>query len=323
MTEKPTDQNKRVTVADFCNAARTSLDLRVLLGADMLALRDLSSPRFQKLGLALAGFPDYIHKGRIQILGQSEIRFLAQMDPETRVAAVRALDFEQISCLLITKGLSLPEDILPILEATGVPVLVSSKISSLVLEVVSKTLLELFAQETTIHGVLLGMYGIGVLIKGESGIGKSECALDLILRGHRLIADDAVQLKRIGSFVEGAATEFLRGYLEIRGLGIVNVRELFGVSVIGNPKEIDIVLELKRLDGEIRLDRLGLESVEDEFLGVKIPKYIIPVSPGRNLSTLVETAVRIHLLKRSGDASVKDLFDRHDQVVGRGDSKDA
>jgi HPr kinase/phosphorylase len=159
------------------------------------------------------------------------------------------------------------------------------------------------------------MYGLGVLLLGESGIGKSECALDLIARGHRLIADDAVLIKKIGENLEGASPELTYEHLEIRGLGIINVRDLFGISAVGNSKKVELCIEFKKWKDTLNIERLGLDSCEETIFGVKLTKFILPVSAGRNLSVLVETAVRVHLLKTAGFDAAQQLIAKHSKIV--------
>ena len=159
------------------------------------------------------------------------------------------------------------------------------------------------------------MYGIGVLILGDSGIGKSECALDLISRGHRLIADDAVKIKKIGDQITGESPEITYEHLEIRGLGILNVREIFGVSSVGKKKRIELIIELKAWNEVIDVERFGLELQEEKLFEVKVNKFILPVSVGRNLATLIETAVRLYLLKTAGFNAAQKLFEKHSAIV--------
>lgn len=305
----------RVTVAEFVGKCPPEMGLEVLAGAGGLSVKTIDSARIQKLGLALAGFAHYIHEGRVQIVGQSEIGYLDQIAKERRLEALSHIDFGKISCIVVTKGLIPPEELISIAEEKGVPVLKSALVSSSAIEMVTSTLLELLAPSVTLHGVLLGMYGFGVMLTGASGVGKSECALDLIMRGHRLIADDAVLIRRIGDSLEGSSPELIHGFLEIRGLGVVNIRELFGVSVIGKPEKIEIAIELRKWEEMNELDRLGLESHEEKVLGLSVPKFVLPVSPGRNLSTLVETAVRIHLLRAAGVDSAQTLLERYGAML--------
>lgn len=321
MKDTPTQSVQAVTVEAFLAACPNELGMEVIAGQASIKDCFIDSPRIQKLGLALAGFAHYIHPGRVQIVGQSEIWYLEQIEPHRRREVIENLKLDDISCILVTKGLTPPTELTEICDRHGVPVLRSSLLSSSVIEKVAKKLLEMLAPTVTIHGVLLGMYGIGVLLKGASGVGKSECALDLIMRGHRLISDDSVLIKRVGENLEGSSPELIHGFLEIRGLGIVNIRELFGVSVIGQSKNIGVCIELRAWDDAFEVDRLGFERQEEEILGVRIPKVILPVTPGRNLSTLVETAVRIHLLEEAGADTAQSLLEKHAEMLRGGDGE--
>jgi HPr kinase/phosphorylase len=171
--------------------------------------------------------------------------------------------------------------------------------------------------------VLLEIYGLGVLIEGPSGVGKSECALDLVVRGHRLVADDMVEVRRTepGQLV-GSAPELLREHMEIRGLGILNVRELFGVSAVSGAKHIGLAIRLERWEVAREVDRLGLDARTSDILGVAVPSFLLPVSPGRNLSTLVETAVRVHLLRACGYNAARNFAARHAELLGRDEEKE-
>lgn len=189
-------------------------------------------------------------------------------------------------------------------------------VSSNLIRVVSGFLSNVLAPQTSIHGVLMGMYGLGVLLLGESGVGKSECALDLITRGHGLISDDIILFKRIGDKLEGTSPELTFEHLEIRGLGIINIRDLFGGSAIGKQKKtIDLCVELRKWDEVEEVERLGLETRECDIFGVKLPKFMLPVSPGRTISTLVETAIRVHLLRLSGCDAAQKLIERHTKML--------
>lgn len=287
------------------------MDISVLAGSGGLETREISSERIQKLGLALAGFANYIHEGRIQIIGKSEISFISQLSEEKRAEAMQNLDLDKICCILITKNLQPRTEFLEIAERKNVPVLRTSLISSTAIGKISRFLQEVLAPKTVLHGVLLGMYGTGVLFLGESGIGKSECALDLITRGHRLISDDTVIIKRIGDKLIGESPELTAEHLEIRGLGIINIKDLFGVSSVGKSEQIDLCIELKRWSDVVEVERLGLETREEVIFNVSVPKYVLPLSSGRNLSTLVETAVRVYLLKTSGYDAAKVLIEKH------------
>lgn len=305
----------KITIASFIEKAPPELQIEVLAGRGGLPDHQINSARIQKLGLALAGFAHYIHTGRIQIVGQSEIWYLSQLESAKKIEAIKNLNLEKISCILITKGLEPPPELVDIADESRVPLLRTNLISSGAINKVSEFLQEILAPQMTLHGVLMGMFGIGVLILGSSGIGKSECALDLITRGHYLIADDSVLIKKVGEKLEGKSPELIQDYLEIHGLGIINIRELFGVSAIGKGSQIEICIELKKWSEFKEIDRLGITINEEEIFGLRVPKFILPVTPGRNLSTLVETAVRIHLLKASGYDAAQDLIEKHKSLV--------
>ena len=309
-SEQPT-----ITVAEFIEKSPTEMNLSVLAGKKGLERKVINSPRIQKLGLALAGFAHYIHAGRIQIVGQSEISYLMQLEKDKRIEAIYNLDLEKICCILTTKNLNPPQELLDIADEKELPIVGTSQVSSKAIGTISTFLEEILAPQATLHGVLMGMYGIGILVLGDSGIGKSECALDLIARGHHLISDDTVLIKKIGDKLEGTSPDLTYEHLEIRGLGIINIRDLFGVSAIGKNIRIELLIELKRWTDVPEIDRLGLETQEFEIFGVKVSKFVLPVSAGRNLSTLVETAVRVYLLRTAGFDAAQKLIEKHTTLV--------
>lgn len=307
-----------ITVEDFLARAPSQLALRVIAGKDGLRVRTIDSARIQKLGLALAGFTHYIHSGRIQIVGQSEIRFLEHQTPEERLHSIRNLALERITCLLVTKNLTPSMELVEAAERAGVPLLLTPAVSSDCINIVTEFLRHELAPRETRHGVLLDIYGLGVLIEGQSGIGKSECALDLVARGHRLVADDVVEVRKVSpERLIGDAPELLREHLEIRGLGIINIRELFGVSAMSGAKQIDLSIRLERWDECKELERLGAEQQTTEILECSLPHVLLPVSPGRNLSTLVETATRVHLQRLRGDNSAQNFIEHHERLLAR------
>jgi HPr kinase/phosphorylase len=315
MSIEKTGENPKISVAEFVKNAPAELNVQVLAGAQGLAHNQIVSPRIQKLGLALAGFSHYIHAGRIQVVGQNEISYLLQFDGERRIEILNNLNPEQISCILITKNLEPPPELLRIADSKNLPILRTAQVSSNAISTVSNHLQEILAPQITLHGVLMEIHGIGVLILGESGIGKSECALDLITRGHQLISDDTIIVRRLGDRLIGSSPELTVEHLEIRGLGIINVRDLFGVSAIGKPKPIELVIEVEKWNDIAHVERLGLDRHEKEIFEVKITKFVLPITAGRNLSTLVETAVRIHLLRDSGFDAAKNLVEKHTAML--------
>jgi HPr kinase/phosphorylase len=317
-SEQPT-----ISVREFVEHAPAELSLRVLAGVAGLSERRITLARIQKLGLALAGFTHYIHPGRVQIVGQSEIWYLGQLSPERRASAIELLALEQISCVLVTKDLLPPAEFIAAAERAALPLLQTPLVSSIAINLVTEFLEASLAPRELRHGVLLDAYGVGVLIEGESGIGKSECALDLIGRGHRLVADDTVEVRRLGpEYLLGAAPELLREHMEIRGLGIINIRDLYGVAALSGPKQIGLTIRFARWQQAQEVDRLGVDSHSIEILGVCVPHVLLPVSPGRNLATLVETALRVHLLRVRGYNAAERLVARHTELLreaGRAD----
>ncbi len=309
-----------ITISDFLKHAPAELALRVLAGERNLPEREISTARIQKLGLALAGFTNHVRPGRVQIIGQSEVWFLDHLETDERRAAISRLALERISCILVTKEIAPPAELIEMAEEAGLPLLQTPLVSWAAISLVTEYLQSALAPRELRHGVLLAAYGLGVLIEGESGIGKSECALDLIMRGHRLIADDVVEVRRTASDqLLGGAPEMLREHMEIRGLGIINVRELFGVAAISVRKPIGLVIRLERWMQTKEVDRLGIDERSIEILGVKVPHVILPVSPGRNLSTLVETALRVHLLRIRGSNAAQQFAARHAEMLKRND----
>ena len=306
----------QITIAEFVNKSPAELEITVLAGENGLEKRQLDSERIQKLGLALTGFSHYIHAGRVQIVGQSEISFLEQLSHEKKNEALGHLEHKKISCILVTNNLSLPEELIKIALRENLPILKTPLVSSKTISLVTNYLQGRLAPQITLHGVLLGIYDIGVLIIGESGIGKSECALDLITRGHSLVSDDAVCIKKIGSRLEGQSPELTFEHIEIRGLGILNIRDLFGVSSVRKCKSIVLCIELKKWQDVKEIERIGLEMQQEDIFGIKLPKVVLPVSSGRNLSTLVETAVRVHLLRASGYNAAQKLIVKHTAKLG-------
>lgn len=310
-SEKP-----KINIGDFIQNAPAEMNIKILAGANGLQTREITSSRIQKLGLALAGFSHYIRPGRIQIVGQSEIWYLNQLDENKRIEAMRNLELADICCILITSNLTPPDEVIKIADEVSLPILQTPQVSSVANGFILELLTHLLAPKSTVHGVLMGMYGLGVLLIGESGVGKSECALDLITRGHGLISDDIVIIRQLGDKLEGTSPELTFEHLEIRGLGIINVRDLFGGSAIGKKrKTIDLCVELKQWNEMEEIERLGLETKEENIFGVKIPKFILPVSLGRNISTLVETAIRVHLLRLSGYDAAQKLIEKHTQMI--------
>jgi HPr kinase/phosphorylase len=296
-----------VKVREILEAPALNLGFEVLQGGEGLD-NEIRSSRIQKLGMALAGYANYLDPGRPQIIGNSEANYLKSLNSEERSTAIRRLKKYKICCILVTKNLEVPEELLKFSSEERIPLLRSETFNSVSLAKLVGYLEKRLAPRQTIHGVLLEIFGLGVLILGPSGIGKSECALDLVLKGHRLISDDYVELTRRGiDRLSGSGGKVLKHHMELRGLGIINIKELFGISATGASQNVDFAVKLERWKSDAEYDRLGLGSSNVEFLGVSIPLIIMPVAPGRNIATLIEVAARIHLLRQRGYRPAKEI----------------
>jgi HPr kinase/phosphorylase len=283
------------------------------LGLTLLAGRKgitkkITQTQVQKMGLAVTGFVTFVHRERVQVLGKTEMTYFNTLSPEKQKEVIRKIGSLDLACLVITHQLEIPDLLLQEAEAKGIPLFRTSLSTTDFIERINKFLEEKLASTGSVHGVLMDVFGVGILILGKSGIGKSECALDLILRGHRLVADDMVYLqKRSPSAVIGSGFEVIKHHMEIRGLGIINIRSLFGVEAIRERKKLDLVLELMEWDAHQEYDRLGFEEEKYSILGVELPMLKIPVSPARNLTTIIEVAARNHLLKVMGYDSASEF----------------
>ena len=252
-------------------------------------------------GLELAGFFDYFTPERIQILGRTELSFIKELAPELSEKRLDKLFSYDIPCIIITRGLEPPQSLLEASSGSGVPIFSTECSTTNFVSLISGYLEKEFAPEVTKHGVLVEVYGVGLFIRGKSGIGKSESALGLVKKGHRLIADDAVVIRRaMRDTLVGRSPEISKHYMELRGLGIINVQTLFGAGAVREEQSIDFIVELEKWDDETEYDRLGLNEEEHEILGVTLPLVTIPVRPGRNLTMVLEVAAMNYRLKSMG-----------------------
>ena len=239
-------------------------------------------------GLQFAGYFEHFAFDRIQIVGISEYNFFSHIDDETRRDVLDKFFSYEVPALIVARDLEVRPDVIEFAKKYDRVVLSTTKNTTRVINSLSNYLDSMLAQHTTIHGVLVDIYGIGVLIKGDSSIGKSETALELVQRGHRLVADDAVDIKKVDeTILSGQAPELLKHFLEIRGIGIIDIRSLYGVGAVKSSKSIDIVAYLEEWDESKYYDRLGLDKEYEEILGVKVEKLIVPVKPGRNTSMVL------------------------------------
>ena len=265
----------------------------------------ISSP-----GLVLAGFTDRFPKGRIQVLGETEIRFLYSLEAEQQRKSLETFFSLDMPCVIVTKGQKVPALLLEVAEQHGVPVLRSGLKTRDFYRRLQPYLEEQFAPTTTMHGSLADVYGVGLLFVGRSGIGKSECVLDLVERGHRLVADDLVYVSKRGNDVLiGRGHELQQHHMEIRGIGIIDVKALFGIRAARQQKRIEVVVQLEDWHEQGKYDRTGLDSSETEVLGVRLPKVVVPLNAGKNITVLSEVVAMNHLLKYSGVHSAE-LFNK-------------
>jgi len=287
-------------VRSLFDALRIELGLEIITGDDAMD-RLITGATVQKPGLALAGFTSMVRPGRLQVLGRTEIDYLWSLAPSDRGRASEILLACLPPALVVARRADIPDQLLRAAERFRVPILVTGLRSSLLIDALHRFLANRLERVRSLHGVLVDVFGVGILLLGKSGIGKSECALELVLRGHRLVADDVVDVfKTPPSTVIGQSNDLIRHHMEIRGLGIISIKDLFGVSAIRETKRIELVVQFEEWDSSVEYDRLGVMRKTHDILGVAIPKVTIPVRPGRSLTMLVEVAARNQLLKAMG-----------------------
>jgi HPr kinase/phosphorylase len=311
----PAREELEVSVRELLEGEAASLlDLRLTAGRTGLG-HLIQQSRVQRPGLALTGYTDYIRYGRVQIVGGSEIGYLRKLAPRKRAAIVDKLCRCRISCFVVTKGLSPPAELVEACESRGIPLLQTPSESTPFIKHLASFLDERLAMRLHLHAVLMDVFGLGVLIMGESGIGKSECALDLVDRGHRLVADDVVEIRRMADALVGSSPDLTRHHMELRGLGVINIKDLYGVSSIRTSKRVELVVNMERWEAGKEYDRLGLRDERFLILGVEVPLIRMPVAPGRNIAILAEVAARNQLLKERGYDAAGRLAERVDEMI--------
>ena len=299
--------------------ADEKFELRIdLLAGEAGLSRRITSARIQKPGLALAGFLDHLHLERLQVFGNTEMSFLGTLPRERQIVVCEQLFGADIAALCVTKNLEVPDFLFEIADRHEIPLLRTKQLSSTFITHVERFLEDALTATTSLHGVLMDVFSVGVLILGKSGIGKSECALELVARGHRLVADDIVDVKRKAEAAVGAGSAIIQHHIEIRGLGIINVKELFGAASVREQKKIELVVELVEWDPHVEYDRLGVEDRRFTVLDVEVPLLVLPVRPGRSMTTLIEVAARNHLLKLQGHNSAMEFQERLNRVIAEG-----
>ncbi len=289
-----------LTVEELVRTKKSALALELLTEEQGLA-RVIPGPEISSPGLVLTGFTERFPADRIQVLGETEIAFLHSLPPERRQQAIRTFFAFAIPVVFITKGQTPPEPLLEIATERGIPVIRSGLKTSEFYSRIKPFLEERFAPTTTMHGSLADVYGVGLLFVGKSGIGKSEAVLDLIERGHRLVADDMVLITRRGNeILIGRGHELQRHHMEIRGIGIIDIPSLFGIRSIRQQKRVEVVVQLEIWDEGAAYERTGLDQQTVEVLGVPLPRVVVPLNPGKNITVIAEVVAMNHLLKYAG-----------------------
>ncbi|MBI4161011.1 MAG: HPr(Ser) kinase/phosphatase [Acidobacteria bacterium] len=300
---------------DLLSAEAAFLQLELVAGRRGLPHR-ITSHRVQKPGLALAGFLQSIRPGRVQILGASEITFLSRLPAKRRIVSIRGFCRAPVAAVIVTKGLEVPAALREAADRAGIPLFRSPVVSSRLIEGVQQFLEDRLSQRIQIHAGLVDLFGLGVLILGDSGVGKSELALELVARGHRLVADDVVEIHRHGDTLTGSAPDLARYHMELRGIGIINIKDLFGVAAVRLRKDVELVVQLDPWQEGKAYDRLGLDEKRYQVLGMVLPFIEMPVAPGRNLAILLEVAARNELLKRKGYHPARDIALKVERHLG-------
>jgi HPr kinase/phosphorylase len=303
-------QRDTVTVESFYTSHADALQLKLVAGAIGLK-RIIREPTVNRPGLALAGFTKYFANKRVQVMGNAECHFLKSLPAEEREARYRQLFGYKIPCVVFSRSYQPDKTFLRITEEANVPVFKCPLITMKFINLATLALEGMFAPRGSEMGSMVDILGVGVIIKGESGIGKSECVLALLERGYSLVADDITRVSLIdGREVMGTCSELTRYHMEVRGIGIINVHQMFGVRSVRHAKRVDLVITLKEWDEVKDVDRVGMEEQYTPILGVEIPHMIIPVRPGRDLARLVEVAAFQTKLKEAGYNPAKELNDR-------------
>ncbi len=306
-----------ITVERLYHEKQKLLELTLLTSENGLK-RSIPGSEIQRPGLALAGYVERFANQRTQVLGETEMTFLSSRDQKGRERALENIFSFDLPCVIITKGIAPPVELLEAANRKGVPVF-STQLSTVdFVNRLSVYLDNLFSPHTTIHGTLVDVYGVGLLYTGKSGVGKSECSLDLVERGHRLVADDVVKvMRKAPQLLVGTSDELLRHHMEVRGIGIIDIEKLFGIRAIRLQKRIEVQVSLVHWDDQLEFERLGVEETYTTLLGVEIPAVTIPVSPGKDITVISEVIAMNYMLKVYGHDSAKEFSRRQSDEIYR------
>lgn len=309
----------KVTAKDIME----QFDLRLLNNGEDVAFRPITTSDLSRPGMEMAGFFTYYPAKRIQLIGKTEMSFFEQLTDEEKVDRMERLCTYDTPAIVLSRGMEAPPELLEAANEVGVPVLASDLTTTRLSSQLTNYLEGQLAPLTAVHGVLVDIYGVGVLITGSSGVGKSETALDLVRRGHRLVADDSVEIRQESEgYLVGRAPDLIKHLLEIRGLGIINVMTLFGAGSVRNYKRIGLAIHLELWDQKKQYDRLGLDEEHIRIFDTDLPRMTVPVRPGRNLAVIIEVAAMNFRLKRMGINAAQQFSEQLANVIEEGDKED-
>ena len=305
----------QINVAELFKQTRRKLKLNWIAGLNG-GSNTLTSETVTKPSLALIGHLNFVHPNRVQVLGCAEMDYLRSLQPADAVRAIENLYSTDLAAVIVANGEKAPDSLIAAANTHAAPLFTSPLRSPELMDILSHFLAQAVAESVSLHGVFMEVQGFGALIKGEAAIGKSELALELISRGHRLVADDIVDFFRISpERVEGRCPALLQDFLEVRGLGILNIRALFGDNSVKPTKPLDLIIQLEMADKQSPLDRLNIKTQHEEVLGVKVPKVRIPIAAGRNIAVLVEVAIRNHMLLLRGINATRQFTQRQQREM--------
>jgi HPr kinase/phosphorylase len=305
-----------ITVEELLKDQEEELKLKLIAGKEGLK-RKIPDPDINRPGLEITGHFKYFAHRRIQVLGKREILYLSELSRKTRKQRLKKFSpYKWIPCFIVTRSIKVLPELRDLAEKTGIPLFRTSMATALFISRLTIYLKGKLSRRIILHGTLVDVYGLGILILGESGIGKSEVALELVKRGHRLVADDAIVIQRdVEGMLMGGCAELIKHCMEIRGLGVIDIKELFGAGAVEDESKIELVMNLKEWKEEEDYDRLGLREETQEILRAKVPRITIPVGPGRNLAVIIEVAAMNERLKKMGHYSAKEMERRLEKEI--------
>lgn len=296
----------KLTVESLLYDHAARLGLRLIAGEAGLK-REIKASDPNRPGLALAGYLKFFHDKSIQVFGKQEISYFRQLGLRLKRKIIAEIFKHEFPCGVVTWSLKVPPEFVEAANRYQKPLLVTSMPTSEFIISLTYYTEGRLTPSTTLHGGLVDVYGVGIFFLGKSGVGKSECTLELIERGHRLVSDDVVEIRCIGGRLIGSSTELIQHHMEIRGLGVINIRELYGAGAICPEKEIELVANLELWKKDKEYDRLGVDESSIKILGVDLPQLVIPVKPGRNIAVIIEVAAKNHRLKEAGHFSAQEF----------------